>query len=164
MGTALRVIKSRNVSGAFIHHLIDLFHRWIYGRGCPILKAAVHFDAKTFVDVRLQQQGSAACRESTVRAMSISKDGEVGVLKVASLFYLYYWILFWRATYDHQTYPSITNTSLYFKISMSSDSCENCLKGSPLEVARINTPRSPATVVDTMRYGHQTSKQGKSQQ
>lgn len=43
----------------------------------------MNFDAKSFVDVRLQQQGSVACRESTVRAMSISKDGEVGVLKVA---------------------------------------------------------------------------------
>lgn len=61
------------------------YFRWIYGRGCPTLNASVRFDPKAFtVDVRLQQQGSLACRDSTVRAMNISKDGGIGAIKVSA--------------------------------------------------------------------------------
>lgn len=52
------------------------------------MNASVSFDPKAFtVDVRLQQQGSSACRDSTVRAMNISKDGGIGAIKVIQLLF-----------------------------------------------------------------------------
>ncbi|GMH43148.1 hypothetical protein BSKO_11070 [Bryopsis sp. KO-2023] len=76
-------LKEVGQSGGVRKEIQAFAERWVYGRGCPTLNAVVKFDNQAYgLDVKLQQQGSKRCRDGMIKAMSMSKDGGIGVVKV----------------------------------------------------------------------------------
>ena len=75
-------LKEVGQAGGIKKEIQAFAERWVYGRGSPVITTTVGFDPKSFsLLLSMIQEGSSPCLEATKRAVKMSKDGSIGLVK-----------------------------------------------------------------------------------
>lgn len=77
-------LKEVGQAGGIKREVQAIAERWVYGRGCPTISTEVGFDAKSFsLMLTMKQIATAPCQRATSKAVKMSKDGSIGLVKVS---------------------------------------------------------------------------------
>ena len=70
--------------GGFRREIDSFMERWVYGSGCPTIRAAFSLRRgnDNIIEVALQQRGSTAARTAARRALTQDKNNAAGVIRV----------------------------------------------------------------------------------
>eukprot|EP00210_Caulerpa_lentillifera_P009509 g9068.t1 len=76
-------LKEVGQAGGIKREIQAIAERWVYGRGCPTISTEVDFDPKSFsLLLKMRQILTPQCEKATSKAVMMSKDGSIGLVKV----------------------------------------------------------------------------------